>query len=110
MIMIPTTRTITRAKMTTSVATQQMMIMTMTMCTITMAELSVGPHATADPIEAARRQEQVQQAEAAFDALIASVAIANELPLYTVNPADFGGIDGLDVRAVPHPGAGVKRS
>jgi tRNA(fMet)-specific endonuclease VapC len=39
----------------------------------------------------------------AYDALIASVAIANELPLYTVNPADFAGITELRVFAVNHP-------
>ncbi len=39
----------------------------------------------------------------AYDALIASVAIANDLPLYTVNPADFIGITGLRVVEVPHP-------
>jgi tRNA(fMet)-specific endonuclease VapC len=39
----------------------------------------------------------------AYDALIASVAIATGLPLYTVNPADFVGITGLDLRVVPHP-------
>lgn len=39
----------------------------------------------------------------AFDALIAAIAIANQLPLYTCNPADFMGIQGLEVVAVPHP-------
>lgn len=39
----------------------------------------------------------------AYDALIAAIAIANELPLYTVNPNDFTGIDGLDLVAIPHP-------
>jgi predicted nucleic acid-binding protein len=39
----------------------------------------------------------------AYDALIAAVAIANDLSLYTVNPADFAGITGLRVNAVPHP-------
>lgn len=41
----------------------------------------------------------------AYDALIAATALANGLPLYTVNPADFRGIEGLDVRDVPHPDA-----
>ena len=41
----------------------------------------------------------------AYDALIAAVAIANELPLYTTNPADFTGIDRLETVAVPHPDA-----
>lgn len=39
----------------------------------------------------------------AYDAMIAATAIAHGLPLYTVNPADFSGIDGLDLRPVPHP-------
>lgn len=39
----------------------------------------------------------------AYDALIAAVALSKDLPVYTVNPADFQGIDGLTVRAVPHP-------
>jgi predicted nucleic acid-binding protein len=36
---------------------------------ITMAELAVGPHATTDPEERARRQDRLQRAEAAFDPL-----------------------------------------
>lgn len=39
-----------------------------------------------------------------YDAMIAATAIANDLPLYTVNPDDFSGIQGLDLRPVPHPG------
>ena len=43
----------------------------------------------------------------AFDALIAATAIANDLALYTCNPRDFEGIDGLTVVTIPHPdGAG----
>lgn len=38
-----------------------------------------------------------------FDAMIAAIAIANGLPLYTCNPDDFAGIDGLELVAVPHP-------
>ena len=38
-----------------------------------------------------------------FDAMIAAIAIANGLPLYTCNPGDFEGIDGLEVVAVPRP-------
>lgn len=37
----------------------------------------------------------------AYDALIAAVAISNDLPLYTANPTDFAGITGLRVVAVP---------
>lgn len=39
-----------------------------------------------------------------YDAMIAATALVNDLPIYTCNPADFSGIDGLDVVAVPVPG------
>lgn len=39
----------------------------------------------------------------AFDAMIAATALANDLPVYTCNPDDFGGIDGLEVIVVPAP-------
>jgi predicted nucleic acid-binding protein len=39
----------------------------------------------------------------AYDAMIAATAIAHELPVYTCNPADFKGIDGLEVMVVPAP-------
>jgi len=39
----------------------------------------------------------------AYDAMIAAVAIANGLPVYTCNPVDFAGIDDLIVVAVVHP-------
>jgi tRNA(fMet)-specific endonuclease VapC len=45
----------------------------------------------------------------AYDAMIAATAIANGLPLYTVNPADFGGIDGLDLRPIRHPSPAQRR-
>lgn len=38
-----------------------------------------------------------------YDAMIAAVAVANDLPLFTCNPADFAFIDGLDLRSVLHP-------
>lgn len=33
----------------------------------------------------------------AFDAMIAATAVANHLPVYTCNPADFAGVEGLEV-------------
>lgn len=39
----------------------------------------------------------------AYDAMVAATALANGLPLYTCNPRDFEGIDGLQLRRVPHP-------
>ncbi len=100
---------------------------------MTLAELSVGPHAARDPKERSVRQARLQQVEAdfepipfdasaaraygrvaaslreagrkpsarAFDAMIAAVAIARDLPVYTCNPADFVGIENLTVVAVP---------
>jgi tRNA(fMet)-specific endonuclease VapC len=38
-----------------------------------------------------------------YDAMIAATALANALPVYTCNPDDFSGIDGLIVVAVPVP-------
>ena len=38
-----------------------------------------------------------------FDAMIAAIAIANNLAIHTCNPDDFARIDGLTVVAVPHP-------
>lgn len=38
-----------------------------------------------------------------FDAMIAATALASDLPLYTCNPDDFSGIDGLHVVSVPTP-------
>jgi tRNA(fMet)-specific endonuclease VapC len=39
----------------------------------------------------------------AYDAMIAATAIAGDLPVYTCNPSDFIGIDGLELVEVPHP-------
>jgi predicted nucleic acid-binding protein len=49
---------------------------TLAVSSITMAELTAGPHATADPQERARRQERLQRAEATFDPLPFDVAAA----------------------------------
>lgn len=37
------------------------------------------------------------------DAMIAAIALANDLPVYTCNPRDFVGIDGLEVVPIPVP-------
>ena len=42
----------------------------------------------------------------AFDAMIAAIAIAHDLPIYTCNPRDFTGIEELTVVAVRHPDDG----
>ena len=41
-----------------------------------------------------------------YDAMIAATAIANRLPLYTVNPTDFEGIPDLVLEGVAHPDHG----
>ena len=43
---------------------------------VTLAELAAGPHATDDPDERARRQDRLQRAEAAFEALPVDGAVA----------------------------------
>ncbi len=55
-------------------------------------------------VAAAYRRSGRKPAVRAFDAMIAATAIANGLPLYTANPGDFAGIEGLVVRALPAPG------
>lgn len=54
-------------------------------------------------VAAALRRAGRKPAARAYDALIASIAIAEDLPLYTCNPQDFTAIPGLDLRTVPHP-------
>lgn len=54
-------------------------------------------------VAASLRSTRRKPAARAYDALIAAAAIAEDVPLYTCNPGDFAGIDGLDVRPVPHP-------
>lgn len=54
-----------------------------------------------------RRAGRKPQARA-YDAMIAATALANGLPLYTCNPDDFAGIDGLVVVPVPVPSPGAR--
>lgn len=102
--------------------------------TITLAELSVGPHVARNDIESAAIQAHLQQAESdveaiafdaaarafgrvssdlrsserktrprAYDALIASIAITQGLPLYTAIPDNFKGINELQVVEIAVP-------
>jgi predicted nucleic acid-binding protein len=54
-------------------------------------------------VAASLRQSGRKRTARSYDAMIAAVALANELPLFTCNPDDFRGIDVLTVVAVPHP-------
>lgn len=54
-------------------------------------------------VSASLRRSGRKTAARAYDALIAAIAMSRNLPLYTVNPADFEGIDGLGVVPVTHP-------
>jgi tRNA(fMet)-specific endonuclease VapC len=42
--------------------------------------------------------------------MIAAIAVANGLPVFTCNPNDFLGIDGLEVVAVPLPNLSAARN
>ena len=52
-------------------------------------------------VAASLRRAGRKPAARAYDALIAATALAHGLPVYTCNPDDFAGIDGLDVVSVP---------
>ncbi len=103
-------------------------------CSITLAELTAGPHAATNAVESARRQDRLQRAEAAFDPIpfdiaaarayglvyasvlsvqrkprgaravdlmIAAIALAQGLPLYTRDVGGFRGLEDLiDLRVV----------
>ncbi|HIE92084.1 MAG TPA: type II toxin-antitoxin system VapC family toxin [Acidobacteria bacterium] len=55
-------------------------------------------------VAASLRRAGRKTAARAYDAMIAATAMANGLPVFTCNPDDFAGIDGLEVVAVPMPG------
>lgn len=54
-------------------------------------------------VAASLRRSGRKAAARAYDAMIAAIAMANGLSLYTCNPDDFAGIDGLTVITVVHP-------
>lgn len=54
-------------------------------------------------VAASLRRVGRKPAARACDAMIAAIAIANDLPIYTCNPADFAGIDNLRVVAIDLP-------
>lgn len=51
-------------------------------------------------VAASLRAAGRKPAARAYDALIAATALANGLPLFTCNPSDFVGIEGLELRPV----------
>jgi tRNA(fMet)-specific endonuclease VapC len=54
-------------------------------------------------VAASLRRAGRKPAARAYDAMIAAIAIANELPLYTCNPSDFEDIDNQTVVAIESP-------
>jgi predicted nucleic acid-binding protein len=54
-------------------------------------------------VAASLRKTGRKPAARAYDAMIAATAMAHALPVYTCNPSDFAGIEGLVVIAIPHP-------
>lgn len=58
-------------------------------------------------VAASLRRGGRKVAARSYDAMIAATALSTDLALYTCNPQDFQGIDGLRVVAVPHPDQAV---
>ncbi len=54
-------------------------------------------------VAASLRRVGRKPAARSYDAMIAAIAVAADLPVYTCNPNDFEGIAGLEVLVVPHP-------
>ncbi|HTX30425.1 MAG TPA: type II toxin-antitoxin system VapC family toxin [Solirubrobacteraceae bacterium] len=52
-------------------------------------------------VGASLRRAGRKAAARTYDGMIAAIAIANDLPLYTCNAKDFAGIEGLELIAVP---------
>jgi hypothetical protein len=61
-------------------------------------------------VAASLRRSGRNSSARSYDAMIAAIAIANDLPVYTCNPADFRGIDGLEIVAVAVPEPGERES
>ena len=55
-------------------------------------------------VAASLRRQGRKPSARAYDAMIAAICVATELPIHTCNPDDFSGIDGLEVINVPQPG------
>jgi predicted nucleic acid-binding protein len=60
-------------------------------------------------VAASMRRAGRKPAARSYDAMIAAIALSNDLPLFTRNPADFSGVDGLEVVTVPNPDRGRDR-
>ncbi|HEU4866290.1 MAG TPA: type II toxin-antitoxin system VapC family toxin [Actinomycetota bacterium] len=56
-------------------------------------------------VSASLRRAGRKTSARAYDAMIAAIAIANGIPVYTCNPDDFAGIEDLELVAIPHPDA-----
>lgn len=54
-------------------------------------------------VAACLRRSGRKPAARAYDAMIAATALAHGLPVFTCNPSDFQGIDGLAVVPIPLP-------
>jgi tRNA(fMet)-specific endonuclease VapC len=55
-------------------------------------------------VAASLRRAGHKPAARSYDAMIAAIAVSNDLPLYTCYPDDFATIGQLHVIEVPHPG------
>jgi tRNA(fMet)-specific endonuclease VapC len=56
-------------------------------------------------VAASLRRAGRKPAARAYDAMIAAIAVAHGMPLYTCNPDDFSGISELEIVPIPHPDA-----
>jgi hypothetical protein len=61
-------------------------------------------------VAASLRRSGRKSSARSYDAMIAAIAVANDLPIYTCNPADFLGIDGLEVVPIAVPETAKHRS